>query len=242
MKIEFFGTSHGIPSDVRYCTSILVTVGENRYLFDAGAPAIDLLLRRGVPVDTLKAVFISHMHGDHVNGLPHLIDEANWAFPQMAFATYLPEHSGATLLRTYVSTVSHTLIDEKRLPLPVLYPGFVFDDGLLRVTAISVEHCKGFATYAFLLEAEGKRVYYTGDMSADLHDFPVPDNDAPDLVITEMAHCTVPALLACLQRSGATRVLLNHVYPVEKIDEMLANAPAFAGEMAAASDGMTVSL
>ena len=70
MKLTFLGTSCGVPQKDRYCSSCMIECGDGTYLIDAGAPVAELLRKYGkTPVD-LNAVFITHMHGDHLDGLP----------------------------------------------------------------------------------------------------------------------------------------------------------------------------
>ena len=74
MKITFIGSSHGVPEPNRKCTCIMIEVGANVYFIDMGAPAIDELRTRGISIDAVKGVFITHMHGDHTDGLIQFID------------------------------------------------------------------------------------------------------------------------------------------------------------------------
>ena len=62
MKITFLGTSHGVPAADRYCSSTMIDVNGCLYFIDAGAPLIDLLLRRGADLNQVKAVFTTHLH------------------------------------------------------------------------------------------------------------------------------------------------------------------------------------
>ena len=71
MKITFLGTSHGVPSEERYCQSMLLEIGENAYLIDAGAPVMNILLRRHFDLNRLKAIFLTHMHGDQPTACPN---------------------------------------------------------------------------------------------------------------------------------------------------------------------------
>ena len=216
MKIEFFGSSHGIPSEIRYCTSLCVEVNGARYLFDAGAPVVHLFLRKNYPLASLRAVFVSHMHGDHVAGLPELLDLCNWALREAAFTTHFPEESGISLINTYLATVSGAVLREE-LKMAVIEEGVCYTDENITVTAVRVDHVAGMPSYGYLIEAEGKRVYFSGDMSYDLHDFPTMlYNTEVDLLITEFAHCEASVLYAHLEKCKAKRICLNHIWPLEK--------------------------
>ena len=94
-----------------------------------------------------------------------------------------------------------------------VYPanGVIFDDGNLRVTAIPVEHCAN--SHAFLLEAEGKRVVFTGDLKAGMTDYPaiITETDV-DLVVTEGAHTRLnkPEVIEILGKSRTKKLIVSH--------------------------------
>ena len=70
MKIHFLGTSYGAPTAERHCQSILIeTTDDSAYLVDVGAPVIDILVKQGYDLAKIKGIFITHRHGDHMNGL-----------------------------------------------------------------------------------------------------------------------------------------------------------------------------
>ena len=69
MRITTLGTSHGVAEPGRFCCATLVDVCGRRYLFDCGAPVDALLTNRGEKIFDISAIFVSHMHEDHVSGL-----------------------------------------------------------------------------------------------------------------------------------------------------------------------------
>lgn len=242
MQIEFLGTSHGVPHKTRYCSAVLLTVGERRYLFDAGAPVVDLFLRREYPLTSLHGIFITHMHGDHLAGLLPLVDLCNWYFRDTAYPIYLPEEAGPALLAEYVRATAHATLRPALVP-QVYAAGEVYHDAWIRVSAVPVDHAPGFTCYGYLIEAEGKRIYLTGDMSHDLHDFPAFLYSEPvDLLITEAAHCTAETLVSLLARTQATRVCLTHAYPLSKLDECMALQGRCPMPLLVAEDGMQLPL
>ena len=73
MKIIPLGTSSGKPT-LRRNVSALAVVGEGEWwLFDCGEGTQTQIARAGVSPQKLVGVFISHLHGDHFNGLPGLL-------------------------------------------------------------------------------------------------------------------------------------------------------------------------
>ena len=63
MKVTLLGTSHGDPTYCRFNTSTLLEV-ENygAVLIDAGTPVLAMLIRQQIPLEKLRAIFITHMH------------------------------------------------------------------------------------------------------------------------------------------------------------------------------------
>ena len=133
MKITFLGTSHGVPSASRYCSSALVECGDNVYLIDGGAPVADLLIRYGIPYEKLRGVFVTHMHSDHTFGLLHLCSLADWYFRQSSFDVFLPEEEGIDAFRRLL-LVSDKSFDEERIRLKKSCSGVMYADGCLTVS------------------------------------------------------------------------------------------------------------
>ncbi len=75
MKITFLGTSAGKPTKERGLSAIGVEFDQERswYLFDCGEGTQFQLLHSSLKIGRLKAIFITHLHGDHFYGLPGLL-------------------------------------------------------------------------------------------------------------------------------------------------------------------------
>ncbi|MDA0945954.1 MAG: ribonuclease Z [Bacteroidetes bacterium] len=69
----FLGTGAAVPSKTRGTTSQFVDIHGHTYLIDAGEGVQMALRREGLRFQRLRGIFISHMHGDHVLGLPGLL-------------------------------------------------------------------------------------------------------------------------------------------------------------------------
>ena len=87
MKITFLGTGSGVCENSRFCSAAAVTVKGVTYVIDAGAPISTLLQTKGIRLETVKALFITHNHGDHVGMIPAFIDDTDvhFALPQTDF-------------------------------------------------------------------------------------------------------------------------------------------------------------
>lgn len=73
MRVIPLGTSSGKPT-LKRCVSALAVARESEWLlFDCGEGAQMQIARAGLTTSRLVAVFITHLHGDHFNGLPGLL-------------------------------------------------------------------------------------------------------------------------------------------------------------------------
>lgn len=73
MKIIPLGTSSGRPTPARNVSALAVAGEGEWWLFDCGEGAQTQIVRAGLSFHRLTGIFITHLHGDHFNGLPGLL-------------------------------------------------------------------------------------------------------------------------------------------------------------------------
>lgn len=217
MKITFLGSSHGVPSAERFCSCALIEVDGNLYTIDAGAPVIDQLLRCGKHPNDLKSVFITHGHGDHVDGILNLIDLCTWYFHETGFEVLVTEQITADVMIAACKASCGGRFADDRIKFRVAGEGIVYSDDKIKVTYIATRHCEPRPSYAILVEAEGKRVLFTGDLSHKLakDDFPKVSGDL-ELVVCEQAHFNMDEVVPYLLECSTKRVCFNHVNMLEE--------------------------
>ena len=77
MRVTFLGTSGAVPTTQRNPSAIQVEREGDRLLFDCGEGTQRQMMRYGTGFD-IEHIFVTHMHGDHVLGLPGLVQ--TWDF------------------------------------------------------------------------------------------------------------------------------------------------------------------
>lgn len=78
MDLLFLGTSSGSPTKARNVTglALLEETGKGWHLVDCGEATQHQVLRTPLSLHELRAIFITHVHGDHCYGLPGLLASA----------------------------------------------------------------------------------------------------------------------------------------------------------------------
>ena len=72
IKVTLLGTGRPDPVVDRFGPSTLVEAGGETLLFDVGRGASQRLWQLKIPLSKVTTVFLTHLHSDHVVGLPDL--------------------------------------------------------------------------------------------------------------------------------------------------------------------------
>ncbi len=249
MKITFIGSSHGVPSAERYCSCAMLEVNDAIYFVDAGAPVIDEILRRKKDINKVRSVFTTHRHGDHICGLFHMAELIEWYFKTAAVEFYLPDEDTKKLVEDYMRVTLCKQPSLERVRLLVAQEGLVYRDENISVRYFATKHGvskeKSIPSYGILIEAEGKKILFSGDLSNHLsgNDFPQTALEEPlDAMILEFAHFTYEDVKPYLERCRAKQLWFNHLFPLSKIDIINAVRPEYPYPIYVAEDGDVMEL
>lgn len=143
----FLGTGAGIPAKLRNVTSIALKLLEERgsvWLFDCGEATQHQILHTAIKPRRIEKIFITHLHGDHLYGLPGLLSSRSFQGGETEVTVYGPKG-----LNEYINvslTVSQTYL---KYPLKVIEieEGTIFEDDQFLVEALSLDH--GIRSYGF---------------------------------------------------------------------------------------------
>ncbi len=241
MKLIVAGASHGVPEKHRFCTALFLCVGKNTYIIDAGAPISGLLDHYELPHSTVKAVFITHEHSDHLNGLPAFCSELLWwdGYADCDPMFFFP----AEVCIEAVEHWCNTLVKKPRRPSlrsTVYSEGILYRDEVITVTARQNRHTAH--SFSFVIEAEGKKLLFTGDLSYGFGEYEdIVGTDTYDLILCEGAHHDPGSVNERLKNSPTKRLILHHIN-LEREPKLaeLAASTLFPCELA--EDGLTVEL
>ena len=219
MKIVNLGTSHGDATITRFQSSTLLEAEGRYYLIDAGEPVSASLIRRGIKPAQITAVFITHMHCDHAGGLPLLSEQADKyrrLHPSIHLRILVPDEEAipAFLAWEKVCRIGKTT-DPARIS--AYSPGKGYDDGILSMTAIPNRHLlpiggEAYHSNALRIEAEGRNILFTGDLSSDFSDFPSAAANGCDLVYSELTHYPLEKALPILKQCSFGKLIFYHLH------------------------------
>ncbi len=223
MKIYFLGTCAGTePWPDRHHASFAVTVGSRVYWFDAGEGCSFTAHNLGLDLLSVTKIVISHTHMDHVGGLGNLL----WNIRKMtkvkknapAFGDidlYIPVLETYEGLSMLLRNTERKFEKNFEIYAHKVISGVLFDDGYMKVTAFHNTHLQKEETdselsFSYLIEAEGKKVLYSGDLGeySDLDG--VLGEHEVDVLIAETGHFAIEHVYEYTKDKKIGKVIYFH--------------------------------
>ncbi|SFF76020.1 ribonuclease Z [Novosphingobium sp. CF614] len=172
MKVILLGTAGPEYFPDRLGPATLIVAGGQVLLFDCGRGVGQRLYESRVNPRDISRIFLTHLHGDHFDGLPEL-----WMTPWFllgrdhGFDLWGPEGS-AEMVAGMRAMYSHDLTRRVNPFNPVqgldirvhkVAAGTVFEHDGVKVTAFPVEHAEGNPAFGYAVEWQGRKVVLSGD-------------------------------------------------------------------------------
>src|SRR5512145_2283233 len=74
--VRFVGSGDSFGSGGRFQTCILVDGPQSRFAIDFGASSLIALAQQGIEHNSIDAILLTHLHGDHCGGVPFMLVDA----------------------------------------------------------------------------------------------------------------------------------------------------------------------
>ncbi len=134
------GTGAGVPAKARNVSSIALQLLEERgsvWLFDCGEATQHQILHTSVKPRRIEKIFITHLHGDHIFGLPGLLGSRSFQGGTEPLTVYGPKG-----LADFIWTSLRVSATHIKYPLHVkeIEEGIIFEDDQFVVEAGILEH------------------------------------------------------------------------------------------------------
>ncbi|GEA94655.1 ribonuclease Z [Weissella viridescens] len=142
MQLEFLGTGASVPARFRNVTSIALRLLDELnsvWLFDVGEGTQIQMLSSSIRPRKIDKIFITHLHGDHIFGLPGLLASRSFQGGDDTMTIYGPKG-----IKRFVETSLQ--VSQTHLTYPLAFVeidpvgGVVFEDDKMTVTAKPLDH------------------------------------------------------------------------------------------------------
>lgn len=154
MELQFLGTGAGVPAKHRNVSSIALKLLDERnavWLFDCGEGTQLQILKSNIRPRKIEKIFITHLHGDHIFGLPGLLSSRSFQGGNEKLEIY-----GPVGIADYVRTalrISQTRLSYELKFFEISTDGPVFSDKQFTVSCLRLDH--GIASFGYrIVEAD----------------------------------------------------------------------------------------
>jgi ribonuclease Z len=147
VEIVFLGTGAGVPAKERNVTGIALQLLEERgatWLFDCGEATQHQILHTSIRPRRIEKIFITHLHGDHLFGLPGLLGSRSFQGGDSLLTIYGPKG-----IKEFIDVSLRVSTTHLRYPVEIveIEEGILFEDEQFIVSTAKLEH--GIPSYGY---------------------------------------------------------------------------------------------
>ena len=240
LHVLLCGAGGPMPDPKRSGPCVAIIAGESVVMIDSGSGAARNLARFGLQPGLVEAVFLTHFHSDHIDGLGEVATlrwvGAGWTTPLPVFGPegvgevvdgfnrsyrqdqgYRTEHHG-----TKVAPPLGAGLEAKSFSLPANGERpVVFEKGDLRIMSFAVDHAPVSPAVGYRIEYKGRTVVVSGDTAKSPN--LIANSMGVDLLVHEaLSRTLVRTIQDAAKRAGNDNmvkitgdILDYHASPVE---------------------------
>ncbi|MEM1585999.1 MAG: ribonuclease Z [Candidatus Bathyarchaeia archaeon] len=157
LKIIFLGTAGSLPTNERSLPSIVIQREGEILMFDCGEGTQRQMMRAGIGFNRKMIVFITHMHGDHVLGLPGMMQTMSLLGRDKPLKIYGPPG-----IKEFIDAVTSTVNFWLAFPVDVHEinsEGIVYEGRGYEVRAVWADHSIPSLAYALVEKLRPGKFY-----------------------------------------------------------------------------------
>jgi ribonuclease Z len=227
LDLVFLGTAGSAPTASRGASATLVRRGGDRILVDCAEGTQRQLLRSDVGLVDLERVFLTHLHADHVLGLPGMLKTFALRGRELPVTVFGPRGSRGLFrsLGVVIGRLTYPLAVEE------LDPGAIVELGDYRLEAFAVAHGRSALGYA--LREDGRPGRFDVAVADALGVPDGPERGAlqrGEVVTLEGGRVVRPEDVLGAPRRGRTIVLTGDTAPTDTVVEAAAGADVLVHE------------
>jgi ribonuclease Z len=174
LAVILLGTGYPRPDANHAGPATAIVAGDKWFLVDAGRGTTMRVAGAELKYESLRGVFITHLHSDHTAGLPDVFI-TSWQFGRKTTPLPLYGPSGIKKLSdamlqffAYDIHIRRDVIEKHpaagaTIKTHVVREGVVYDDGDVRVTAFAVDHAPVKPAFGYRFDSGGHSIVVSGD-------------------------------------------------------------------------------
>lgn len=147
MRVTFLGTADGNTSATREHSGILIQTQESSLLLDCGATVPRYLLQKKFNPEVPEAIWISHMHSDHIGQLSMLMQSLWLRARRAPLHIYAPAPVIPTLREWFVQCILFPELLGFQIEWHPIKRGSQFKLGVFNLKAIPTRHLANLASF-----------------------------------------------------------------------------------------------
>jgi len=154
MQLIFLGTSSMVPTKTRNHSSFLLSYESEGILFDCGEGTQRQIKQAGIKPTKITRILLSHWHGDHVLGLPGLMQTLSGSEYEKTLHIYGPKGTNQR-----IKSMFETFVFDKHLDFKVheIEDGVIYAGKRFSISCAKLKH--GVVTFGFsFLEKDRRRI------------------------------------------------------------------------------------
>lgn len=173
MRVTLLGTGTPFPNAERFGSAILVEVAGTKLLFDCGRAVVIRLTQAGVSPKEIDGLFLTHLHSDHIVGIPDLWLSGWFLGRSKPLPIWGPQGTSSMAKHLAQAFAFDTRIRQAAPdPLPAagvevdpkeVAQGEIYNDGSTRVSAFLVDHGAVKPAFGYRVDSAGHSVVISGD-------------------------------------------------------------------------------
>jgi len=152
-KLVFLGTSAGVPTSDRGLSSVALQWKGEVILFDVGEGTQNNMIKARISPMKVDKVLITHLHGDHILGLPGLLMTMDLLGREEPLSVYGPSGLNA-FLSCLLPTIYEDNADFPVSSIEIVGPGLVAEGKDYRILATRSRH--SVESWAFKFEEKDR--------------------------------------------------------------------------------------
>ncbi len=221
-SVTCFGTGDGAPCENRNHASFLYRLGKTAILVDCGESVDRSYKASGLSYDVIDAIFLSHMHSDHIGGFFMFMQGMWLERRRKPLEVYLPKKA-IKPLRQMLDTAF--LFEEAlpfRLQLLPLENEKTVRVGDMRITPFRTTHLErtraqfgkkyrvDFFAYCFLIEHKRIRIGHSADLGKPSDLDPLVSKPL-NFLVCELSHFTPDEIFSYLRNRQIEQIAFAHI-------------------------------